>query len=280
MLIWCPTVVSQHLSKNDKRGWLTRWPPRSFANPIWHSAPLCLHWSTMVPLCFHLLYCSLTIDLLYAMAFMMLLLVGWAIWNNKPLTIDQNVQTRKAYLKDCSHNGLWITHIGLLIHLTQEKVRKRISKQGNLLYDLCAPQSYLIPSNRCTFYLRIKEISVIGKGYILFKQKLDTKIRKGKRKAIVRNTKLYVPISSDFYGIIDVDQQLGSPKIIPLKNSIMKLYHFDNSDTVSPRTVGVYNGKISAIAKKNSHDNISKFQLLRQNITWLVHINEVESDVL
>ena len=24
MLIWCPTVVSQHLSKNDKRGWLTR----------------------------------------------------------------------------------------------------------------------------------------------------------------------------------------------------------------------------------------------------------------
>jgi len=40
MLIWCPTVVSQHLSKNDKRGWLTRWPPRSFANPIWHSAPL------------------------------------------------------------------------------------------------------------------------------------------------------------------------------------------------------------------------------------------------
>jgi len=55
MLIWCPTVVSQHLSKNDKRGWLTRWPPQSFANPIWHSAPLCLHWSTIVPLCFHLL---------------------------------------------------------------------------------------------------------------------------------------------------------------------------------------------------------------------------------
>jgi len=31
---------SQHLSKNDKRGWLTRWPRRTFANPIWHSAPL------------------------------------------------------------------------------------------------------------------------------------------------------------------------------------------------------------------------------------------------
>jgi len=88
MLIWCPTVVSQHLSKNDKRDWLTRWPLRSFANPIWHSPPLCLHWSTMVPLCFHLLYCSLTIGLLYAMSFMMLLLVGWVIWNNKPLTID------------------------------------------------------------------------------------------------------------------------------------------------------------------------------------------------
>ena len=88
MLIWCPTVVSQHLSKHDKRGWLTRWPPRSFTNPRWHSAPLCLHWSTIVPLCFHLLQCSLMVGLLHAMAFMMLLLVGWVIWNNKPLTID------------------------------------------------------------------------------------------------------------------------------------------------------------------------------------------------
>jgi len=33
----------------------TRWPPRSFANPTWHSTPLCLHWSSIVPLCFHLL---------------------------------------------------------------------------------------------------------------------------------------------------------------------------------------------------------------------------------
>jgi len=139
---------------------------------------------------------------------------------------------------------------GLLIHLPPEKVRKRITKQGNLLYDLYAPQSYLIPPHRCTFYLRIKEISVMGKGYILFKQKLDTRIRKGKTKAIVRNTKLYVPIPSDVNGIIDVDQQLGSLKIIPSKQSIIKLYHFDNSDTVSPRTVGVYNGKISKIAKK------------------------------
>jgi len=28
------------LSKSDKRGWLTRWPPWSFANPIWPSARL------------------------------------------------------------------------------------------------------------------------------------------------------------------------------------------------------------------------------------------------
>ena len=49
MLIWSPTVVFQHLSKGDKRGWLTRWPPRSFASPMWHSAPLCLHWSAIVP---------------------------------------------------------------------------------------------------------------------------------------------------------------------------------------------------------------------------------------
>jgi len=55
MPIRSPTVVSQHLSKSDKQGWLTRWPPQSFANPIWHSAPLCLHWSAIVSLCFHLL---------------------------------------------------------------------------------------------------------------------------------------------------------------------------------------------------------------------------------
>jgi len=55
MLISSPTVFSQHLSKSDKRGWLTRRPSRSFANPMWHSAPLCLRWSAIVPLCFHLL---------------------------------------------------------------------------------------------------------------------------------------------------------------------------------------------------------------------------------
>jgi len=55
MLIWSPTVVSQPLSKTDKRGWFTRWPPRSFANPIWHSADLYLHRSAIMPLCFHLL---------------------------------------------------------------------------------------------------------------------------------------------------------------------------------------------------------------------------------
>ena len=118
------------------------------------------------------------------------------------------------------------------------------------MYDLYAPQSYLIPSHRCTCYLCIKEISVIGKGYILFKQKLDTKIRKGKRKAIVRDTKLYVPIPSDFDGIIDADQQLGTLKIIPSKKSIIKLYHFVNLDTVLPTTVGVYNGKTSEITKQ------------------------------
>jgi len=87
MLIWCPTVVSQHLSKCDKRGWLTRWPPWSFANPIWHNAPLCLHWSAIVPLWFHLVLCSLMVSLLHAMAFMVLLLVGWVIRNNKPLPL-------------------------------------------------------------------------------------------------------------------------------------------------------------------------------------------------
>jgi len=37
-----------------KNHW-TRWPPWSFTNPIWHSAILCLHWSAIMPLYFHLL---------------------------------------------------------------------------------------------------------------------------------------------------------------------------------------------------------------------------------
>jgi len=78
MPIRSPTVVSQHLSKSDKQGWLTRWPSRSFANPIWHSARLCLHWSAIVALCFRLLYFSLMVGLLHAMAFIVLLL-GWVI---------------------------------------------------------------------------------------------------------------------------------------------------------------------------------------------------------
>jgi len=47
---------------------------------------------------------------------------------------------------------------GLIIHLPQEKVSKRVTKQGKLLYDLYAPQSYLIPSPRCTYYLRIEQV--------------------------------------------------------------------------------------------------------------------------
>ena len=90
----------------------------------------------------------------------------------------------------------------------------------------------------------------MGQGHILFKHKLDTRIKKRKEKAIVRNTNLHLPIPSAFKGIIKADQHLGSLKIIPSKTSIIKLYHIANSDTRSPKTVGVYNGKINEIAKK------------------------------
>ena len=136
---------------------------------------------------------------------------------------------------------------GLIIRLPQEKVSNRITKHGKLLSDLYSPQSYLIPSSRCTYYLRIEEISVLGQTHILFKQKLDKRIRKRKKKAIVRNIKLYLPIPSAFKGIIKADQL----KIIPSKTSIIKLYYIANSGIRSPKTVGVYNGKINEIAKKS-----------------------------
>ena len=46
VLIWSPTVAFQHFSKCFQRGWLTRCPPWSFTNPVWHSATLCLRWSS------------------------------------------------------------------------------------------------------------------------------------------------------------------------------------------------------------------------------------------
>ena len=63
--------------------------PWSFTNPMWHSILfLCLHWSAIVPLLYsHLLYCSLMVGLLHALAFMVLLLIGRVIWNNKPLPL-------------------------------------------------------------------------------------------------------------------------------------------------------------------------------------------------
>jgi len=61
MPIWSPDVVSQHLSKSDKRGWLTRWPPWSFANAIWHSALLCLHWWALVTLISYAIVFSFTL---------------------------------------------------------------------------------------------------------------------------------------------------------------------------------------------------------------------------
>jgi len=40
------------LSKSDKWDWLTRWPPWSFTNPMWHSDTHCLLWSVILLLCF------------------------------------------------------------------------------------------------------------------------------------------------------------------------------------------------------------------------------------
>jgi len=40
VLIRSPTVVFQQFTKRGNQGWLTRWPPWSFTNPIWHSTTL------------------------------------------------------------------------------------------------------------------------------------------------------------------------------------------------------------------------------------------------
>jgi len=99
---------------------------------------------------------------------------------------------------------------GLTIYLPREKVRRRATKSGSLLYDIYASQSYTIRPSRYTFYLRIEEISVLGQGCILFSHKLKTRLRRIKRKTIVRDTKLYLPTPYDFEGTIKADQYLGT----------------------------------------------------------------------
>jgi len=44
------------LSKSDKQGWLTRWLPRSFANPIYDTAPVFIYTDQL--LCHCVFICS------------------------------------------------------------------------------------------------------------------------------------------------------------------------------------------------------------------------------
>jgi len=134
---------------------------------------------------------------------------------------------------------------GLTMRLPHEKVRIRNTSFGNLLYDLYAPQSYLIRSSRCISHLRIEEISVSGPGHVLFRHKLKTRLKKTRSKAIVRDTKLYLPLPRDFEGTIRVDQYIGALKIIASKTSTVQLYSFDSLNNQSPKRIGTYSSKIS-----------------------------------
>jgi len=85
--IWFLTLVFEHFSKSDKQGWLTRWSPWSFTKPTWYSDTICLHWSVILPLCFHLLYCSLTIGfLIERWLFVLFVFISWVIE-----TINQSI---------------------------------------------------------------------------------------------------------------------------------------------------------------------------------------------
>jgi len=48
-------LFSQHFSKRDKRGWLTRWPPR-FLPIVYDTAPLVVYTDQL--LCYCVFICS------------------------------------------------------------------------------------------------------------------------------------------------------------------------------------------------------------------------------
>ena len=90
MCIWIPTVVCQHSSKSDKQGWLTRWPPWSV---LGDTVPLFVYTDQLLCHCVFI-YSNVCSWLVYLVGwlFMALLLVGWVIWNNKPLSYERDVQ--------------------------------------------------------------------------------------------------------------------------------------------------------------------------------------------
>ena len=84
-----PSVVFQHLSKSNKRGWFTIiyiWLPWSFTNPMWHSDTLCLHWSVFCPIVFSFILMLLTIGFFFAWClFVLFLFISWVIWKMKSI---------------------------------------------------------------------------------------------------------------------------------------------------------------------------------------------------
>ena len=106
---WSPTVVSQHLTKSDKRGWLTRWPPRSFSKLVWHSIPLCLHWSAIVPQK-HIVICPLTLPLNLRCAWWLrhaLFMLSWLLTClSSPDTSDRSVSF-ETYTLNSTETNPW-----------------------------------------------------------------------------------------------------------------------------------------------------------------------------
>jgi len=95
----------------------------------------------------------------------------------------------------------------------------------------------------------IEEIGVFGQGHILFRHKFNIRAKNINRKAIVRDTKLHVPIPYDFQGTIKADQYLVTLKIIPNKPSFVKLYNVINSNGRPLKTFRTYTSKVNKIQK-------------------------------
>ena len=141
---------------------------------------------------------------------------------------------------------------GLKVFLPCNNEIKRESTDTKLWYEIYAPQSYRISSSNRTFYLRINEIKVFGKGYILFFHKLPGRFRNTNRKAIVLDSKLRLPIPYEFHREIMANQFLGNLKIIPARYSAVESYDIMVDYWKKSDTLGIYTCRVNEIANTTS----------------------------
>jgi len=171
------------------------------------------------------------VGLLHAMVFMVLLLIGWVIWNNKPLPFIWT---------DISHaNSTCDNATGLLIRSSENVPKTNKVSTRKLWYELIAPRSYMVKRTYETLYLLIPTLHMKGSGYVHFNPNPSNAGYNRQRKCMRINNQLYEPLPIGFEGMIRQNQSSGLLQIFPLIHLVVNL--IDHAEITASTSSGVYN---------------------------------------